>query len=76
MKSYNGIARPSTETDLPTSKTQPPTEKSMKKNLSVVVEDEDLIELMRILMDDDAEAALAFLKKHFKGKAKDLLEGG
>lgn len=33
-----------------------------EKNLSVVVEDEDLPELMRILMDDDAEAALAFLK--------------
>jgi hypothetical protein len=48
----------------------------MKKNLSVVVEDEDLLELMRILIDDDAEAALAFLKKHFKGKARDLLEGG
>lgn len=48
----------------------------MKKNLSVVVEDEDLLELIRILMDDDAEGALAFLKKHFKGKARDLLEGG
>lgn len=51
-------------------------EPTMKKNLSVVVEDKDIIELMRILMDDDAEAALAFLKKHFKGKARDLLEGG
>jgi hypothetical protein len=48
----------------------------MKKQLSVVVEDEDVIELMRILMDDDAEGALAFLKSHFKGKARDLLEGG
>lgn len=51
-------------------------EYQMKKNLSVVVEDEDLVELIRILMDDDAEGALAFLKKHFKGKARDLLEGG
>jgi len=49
---------------------------TMKKNLSVVVEDQDLIELMRVLMDDDAEGALDFLKKHFKGKARDLLEGG
>lgn len=49
---------------------------AMKKNLSVVVEEKDLLELMRILMDDDAEGALAFLKKHFKGKARDLLEGG
>ena len=48
----------------------------MKKNLSVVVEEDDLIELMRILMDDDAEGALIFLKKYFKGKARDLLEGG
>ena len=48
----------------------------MKKAINLVLEDEDIIEIMRILMDDDAEAALAFLKKHFKGKARDLLEGG
>ena len=48
----------------------------MKKSLSIVVEDEDLLELMRILMDDDAEGALAFLKQYFRGKARDLLEGG
>lgn len=48
----------------------------MKKGVQLVLEDEDLIELMRILMDEDAEAALAFLKRHFKGKARDLLEGG
>jgi hypothetical protein len=48
----------------------------MKKAISLIVEDSDLIELMRILLDDDAEGALAFLKAHFKGKARDLLEGG
>ena len=48
----------------------------MKKTISLIVEDDDLIELMRILMDDDADSALAFLKIHFKGKARDLLEGG
>jgi hypothetical protein len=48
----------------------------MKKSLSIILEDADLLELMRILMDDDAESALAFLKQHFKGKARDLLEGG
>lgn len=48
----------------------------MKKAISLVVEDDDLIELMRILMDDDADGALAFLKTHFKDKARDLLEGG
>lgn len=48
----------------------------MKQVLSLVVEDDDLIELIRILLDDDAGGALAFLKTHFKGKARDLLEGG
>lgn len=48
----------------------------MKKAISLVVEDSDLIELIRILLDDDADGALAFLKTHFKGKARDLLEGG
>ena len=48
----------------------------MKKNINLIVEDKDLIELMRILMDDDSEGALAFLKTHFKGKARELLEGG
>jgi starch phosphorylase len=33
-------------------------------------------ELMRILLDEDAEGALIFLQTHFKGKARDLLEGG
>jgi hypothetical protein len=48
----------------------------MKKALNVALDDADIIELMRILMDDDAQGALDFLKKHFKGKARDLLEGG
>ncbi|MCJ7511644.1 MAG: hypothetical protein MUO23_01585 [Anaerolineales bacterium] len=47
-----------------------------KKAVQLILEDADLIELARILMDDDSEAALAFLKRHFKGKAKELLEGG
>ena len=40
------------------------------------VEDTDLIELCRILLDRDADAALAFLQQHLRGKARDLLEGG
>ena len=48
----------------------------MKKSVHVVLDDQEIIELMRILMDNDTEAALSFLKKHFKGKARDLLEGG
>ena len=48
----------------------------MKKVISLVVEDDYLIELMRIMMDDDADGALAYLKVHSKGKVRDLLEGG
>lgn len=48
----------------------------MKKGITLVLEDEDIIELMRILMDSDADAALEFLRQHFKGKARELLEGG
>ena len=48
----------------------------MKKPITLVLDDEDIIELMRILMDSDAEGALDFLRKQFKGKARDLLEGG
>jgi hypothetical protein len=49
---------------------------NMKKNLHILLDDEDIIELMRILLDEDAESALAFLKKHTKGKTRELLEGG
>ena len=48
----------------------------MKKSLSIVLDDQAVIELMRILMDGDAEGALAFLQQHFKGKAREMLEGG
>ncbi|MBI5840743.1 MAG: hypothetical protein HZB19_11640 [Chloroflexi bacterium] len=48
----------------------------MKKALQIILEDKDVIELMCILLDDDTDGALAFLKQHFKGKARDLLEGG
>ncbi len=48
----------------------------MKKSVQIVLEDADIIELMRILLDDDAQAALIFLEQHFKGKARELLEGG
>jgi hypothetical protein len=48
----------------------------MKKGVTIVLEEVEIIELMRVLLDEDAEAALEFLKKHFKGKARELLEGG
>ena len=48
----------------------------MKKSITLVLDDADIIELMRILMDNDADAALAFLKQHLKGKLHETLEGG
>lgn len=48
----------------------------MKKSLQIVLDEADAVELMRILLDDDSEGALAFLKAHMKGKARELLEGG
>lgn len=48
----------------------------MNKVINLVLEEAEIIELMRILLDDDADGALEWLKAHFKGKARDLLEGG
>ncbi len=48
----------------------------MKKSVTIILEDQDVIELMRILLDEDAEGSLTFLKTHLKGKALELLEGG
>lgn len=47
-----------------------------KKGLTLILEDAELVELCRILMDGDADAALAFLRQHLKARARDLLEGG
>jgi hypothetical protein len=48
----------------------------MKKSINLILEDQDLLELMRILLDEDPGGALQFLMVHFKGKARELLEGG
>jgi hypothetical protein len=48
----------------------------MKKGINLTLDDEDLIGLIRIMMDDDEKGALAFLKTQFKGKVRELLEGG
>ena len=49
----------------------------MKKSLTLALDDAELIELLQILTDDDAEGALEFLKQHrVKAKVRDLLEGG
>jgi hypothetical protein len=51
-------------------------EEAVKKDVYLILEDEELVDLCRILLDGDADAALAFLRQHFKGKVRDLLEGG
>ena len=48
----------------------------MKKAVQLVLEEQEVLELIRVLIDEDAEGALAFLQAHFKGKARALLEGG
>ena len=48
----------------------------MKKTIAIVLEETDLIELVRIMMDDDGDSALACLKRHMRGRARELLEGG
>jgi hypothetical protein len=44
----------------------------MKKSLNLVLEEKDIIELMRILLDEDAVGALAFLKEHSKERPASL----
>ena len=48
----------------------------MKKGINLTLNDDDLIELIRVMLDDDEKGALAFLKLHFRGKARELLGGG
>ena len=47
----------------------------MKRSIVLTLSDEDLIELERIILDDDREAAFRFLQKHFKNKARATLNG-
>ena len=48
----------------------------MKKSLSILLDDEELLELCRIMIDEDAEDALAFLDQHLRKPARQALEGG
>jgi hypothetical protein len=50
--------------------------KKMKKCIQLTLDEEEIIELIRVLLDEDVEGALSFLRMHFKGKTRDLLEGG
>jgi hypothetical protein len=46
------------------------------KGLTLVLSDEELLDLCRILLDGDEAGALAFLDQHLKKQVKQLLEGG
>jgi|YelNatPaOPRAMG01_1025707.scaffolds.fasta_scaffold114824_2 DNA-binding GntR family transcriptional regulator len=48
----------------------------MKKALVVALTEEELQELYRILIDRDAEAALAFLQDHLRAPLLQAMEGG
>jgi len=47
----------------------------VKRTLILALTDEELLELQRILLDEDRENALRFLKKHLTDKLKSILEG-
>ena len=47
----------------------------MKKSITLTLSDEELMELQRILLDEDREAALRFLKTHLDKQAKAALSG-
>jgi hypothetical protein len=48
----------------------------MKKGLTLVLSDEELVDLCRILMDQDEAGELAFLDQHLKKQVRRVLEGG
>jgi len=48
----------------------------MTKAATLVFEEAELLELLRIFDDGDAPAALAFLREHLQAKVHQLLEGG
>jgi hypothetical protein len=47
----------------------------MKKSISLTLSDEEPMELQRILLDEDAEAALRFLKIHLDKQVKTVISG-
>jgi len=47
----------------------------MKKSITMTLSDEELMELQRILLDEDKEAALHFLKSHLGKKVKATISG-
>lgn len=48
----------------------------MKKGLTLLLSEEELVDLCRILIDRDEIGALLFLDRHVKKEVRRLLEGG
>ena len=47
----------------------------MKETILLALADEDLIELERVIIDEDAQGALDFLKRHVERRARATLGG-
>jgi arginine decarboxylase-like protein len=47
----------------------------MKKSITLTLSDEELMELQRILLDEDRKAALQFLKTHLGKQVKTVISG-
>jgi hypothetical protein len=47
----------------------------MKRSITLTLSDEELMELQRILLDEDKEEALRFLKKHLNKKVREVISG-
>jgi hypothetical protein len=47
----------------------------MKKSITLTLSDEALMELQRILLDEDNKAALQFLKTHLDKQVKAVISG-
>ena len=47
----------------------------MKKSITLMLTDEELFDLERVMLDDDRETALKFLKKHLEREVKAAISG-
>lgn len=47
----------------------------MKKSITLVLNDEELMKLQRILLDEDKEEALRFLKTYLEKQVKAVVSG-
>jgi hypothetical protein len=48
---------------------------SIKESITLTLTDEELMELLRMILGEDEKETLSLLQKHFKDKARAVLEG-